>query len=156
MFRAQDRAAGLGQRLWQAALDLLYPPRCLACDALVDVGVNFCPPCAATLVPIDRACPRCAVPLPSVPGARPPPCLNCLFRPPRVLAAVAAFEFGGALAEAVRRLKWQRMPELAPPLGGLLEAAAARAPPVLGDIDLIAPVPLHRRRLRAREFNQAA
>jgi predicted amidophosphoribosyltransferase len=48
------------------------------------------------------------------------------------------------------------MPELASPLGGLLFHALQRAPADFRDIDLIAPVPLHRRRLRKREFNQAA
>jgi predicted amidophosphoribosyltransferase len=37
-----------------------------------------------------------------------------------------------------------------------LYSALRHAPADFGTIDLIAPVPLHRRRLRAREFNQAA
>jgi ComF family protein len=79
-----------------------------------------------------------------------------LHRPPLFDQAAAGFEFGGALAEAIRRLKWHPMPELAPALGVLLFAALRRAPPAFSTVDLVAPVPLHRRRLRAREFNQAA
>ena len=147
--------SGLGERLWRAALDLLYPARCAACDVELDRPNDiFCGPCALTLTPIDSGCPRCARPLPTR-SERPPPCLGCLQRPPRFDAAAAGFEFGGALAEAIRRLKWQRMPELAPSLGVLLYEALQRAPADFAAIDLIAPVPLHRRRLRAREFNQA-
>jgi ComF family protein len=147
---------GLGGRLWRAALELLYPARCAACDFVLDQPEDiFCAPCAVTLAPIDGACPRCARPH-AVWSERPPPCLGCLQRPPRFDAAAAGFEFGGALAESIRRLKWQHMPELAPALGDLMFGALRRAPADFAAIDLIAPVPLHRKRLRAREFNQAA
>lgn len=143
-------------RVWRAALDLLYPPRCAGCDALVaDSEVSLCPPCALSLVAIESACPRCARPT-AVPLARAPPCLACLQRPPRFDGAVSGFEFGGALAEAIRRLKWGRQPELAPALGRLLDGVVGRGPPSLSAVELVVPVPLHRRRLRKREFNQAA
>lgn len=165
--------SGFG-RLIRAALDLLYPSRCVACDGVLDDGDKiFCAPCEWTLMAIERACPRCARPLPvprdgpaRVPAdplrippcdvERPAPCLACLTRPPRFVAAASGYEFGGAIAEAIKRLKWRHMPELAPPLGALLLAAVARAPPGFTAVDLIAPVPLHPRRLRTREFNQAA
>ncbi len=147
---------GLGGRLWRAALDLLYPARCAACDVVLERPDDiFCPSCALTLSPLVDACPRCARPSAAADG-RPAPCLGCLERPPRFSAAVAGFEFGGAIAEAIRRLKWGHMPELAPALGQLLLEALRRAPSDFSTIDLIAPVPLHPRRLRKREFNQAA
>lgn len=146
----------LGVRALRAALDLLYPPRCAGCDVVIgERDAVFCAPCALTLMPIASACPRCARPS-AGPSLRAPLCLACLQRPPRVDGAWAGFEFGGALADAVRRLKWGGMPELAPALGRLLDAAVERGPPWLRAVDVIAPVPLHRRRLRAREFNQAA
>jgi ComF family protein len=147
---------GLGGRLWRAALELIYPARCAACDVVLDGPDDiFCGGCALTLAPIDGACPRCARPSPAH-LERAPPCLGCLERPPRFVAAAAAYEFGGAIAEAIRRLKWQHMPELAPPLGTLLFESLRHAPADFANIDLIAPVPLHRKRLRKREFNQAA
>jgi ComF family protein len=147
---------GLGGRLWRAALELFYPARCAACDLVLDDPDEiFCALCALTLAPIAYACPRCARPS-ALRRERPPPCIGCLERPPRFDAAVAGFEFGGALAEAIRRLKWQHMPELAPALGLLLFPALRTAPADFAAIDLIVPVPLHPKRLRAREFNQAA
>ena len=147
---------GLGGRLWRAALDLIYPARCVACDDVLDMPEDvFCRGCTLTLAPLVSACPRCARPSPAQ-VERAPPCIGCLERPPRFVAASAGFEFGGAIAQAIRRLKWRHMPELAQPLGALLFHTLARAPADFRDIDLIAPVPLHRRRLRKREFNQAA
>jgi ComF family protein len=155
MSKTQKRVPGLGARLMQAALSLIYPARCVACDKVVDDDVMFCVPCAATLVPIESACPRCARPSPIV-LEHPPPCIGCLARPHRFRGAFAAYEFGGAVAEAIRRMKWGKLPELAPPLGVLLDEALRYAPAEFCDVDVIVPVPLHKRRLRSREFNQAA
>lgn len=141
-------------KIWNAALDLLYGDRCPACDALLERGDDvFCANCARSLEPNDSACPRCARPLPA--SRHPPPCLDCLQRAPRFSGARAPFVYGGALAEAIKRLKWDHQPELATALGVLLDDAVTRAPP-FSTVELIVPVPLHPRRLRKREFNQAA
>jgi ComF family protein len=66
--------------------------------------------------------------------------------------AVARFEDGPA-RRLVHRLKYSDRGELARPLGAWMARAGAD---VLADADVIAPVPLHVRRLWARRFNQAA
>jgi ComF family protein len=65
----------------------------------------------------------------------------------------AAFVYGGAMATAITRLKYQDRPDLAPPLARAMFPAARK---VGGAIDLIVPVPLHENRLVERGFNQAA
>jgi ComF family protein len=139
----------VARRWGRALLSIVYPARCCACDALCDETTAFCDGCALTLVPIDpaRACGACGLPLPSAPSET--RCLGCLQRPPPFVAATAPLEFGGALGRAVRRMKWARRPELGRPLGRLLAPAARSG-------DLLVPVPLHPRRLRARGYNQAA
>src|SRR5581483_10332021 len=98
-------------RLFSSALSLLYPPRCAACDLPCAEGAPLCEPCALSLEAIVSACTRCGLPLPS-----PAVCGACLMRPPPWRVATAPLEFGGALAHAIRRLKWGDMPELAGPL----------------------------------------
>lgn len=101
--------------------DLLSPPGCASCDAPVGRGV-LCAPCAATVVPATPLGPYRAVGL-----------------------------HGGALADAARRLKYDRRPDLAPRLGALM---AAEVEP--GSVDRVVPVPLHPRRLAERGYNQSA
>jgi ComF family protein len=134
------------KRLIHAALTILYPAHCCACDAPCDEARELCAICALTLTPIASACRRCGLPLPTDAT-----CLQCLLKRPRFTEARAPLEFGGAIAQALRRLKWGRQPELARPLGRLLVPLARERRP-----DLIIPVPLHPRRLRQRQFNQAA
>src|SRR5580704_2306713 len=65
--------------------------------------------------------------------------------------AVAHFEDGPA-RQLVHRLKYSDRMELAKPLGAWMARAGNE---LLVEADLLVPVPLHRRRLAARRFNQA-
>jgi ComF family protein len=121
----------IGRALVARALDLLAPPRCAACDAPLPRDVVFCPACATTVEPADAG------------GAR-HDALDDLR---------AACVYGGAVAVAVRRFKYQARPDLARALGHVLRATL-RAAPV--EVDLVVPVPLHARRLAERGYDQAA
>ncbi len=66
---------------------------------------------------------------------------------------VAFAQYGGAIARAIQRFKYEDAAHLADPLGALLRRACARAV-VKGDVVL--PVPLHPRRLARRGYNQSA
>lgn len=112
----------------------LGPSTCAACDARVRPQVVFCQACAATIEP-------------------PPEAEDAAPTDPRLAPTVAFAAFGGALATALRRLKYQDRPDLAAPLGHLARHAARRAGLTA---DLIVPVPLHPRRLVDRGYNQAA
>jgi ComF family protein len=136
--------------VYQHALQLFFPARCAGCDGPCDEGASFCRTCEISLVPLAACCRRCALPLP-VAVTR---CLACARRPPAHSATWSAFEFGGAVASAIRRIKWSGRPDLARPLTRLFPESRLRA--ALDGRDAILPVPLHPRRLREREFNQAA
>lgn len=140
------RTAG-GAGLMRALLDLLFPPRCAGCRALVAGDEPFCPPCRETFAELPAAhCPTCGEP--DVEG----PCAHCQAEPPAFERACAPFLHGGALADAIHRLKYEDRPHLAAPLSSLL------APAIAADLawcDLIAPVSLHAARLRSRGYDQA-
>jgi ComF family protein len=137
------RRAGL------AALDLLFPARCAACDAPGDSP--FCTICAETLVPLPAGCPVCGVPQDEtlLPALKPRRCPQCRVHPPRFALASAPYLHGGALADAIHRLKYQHREDLGPALGVLFEGCAAPKS------DVLVPIPLHPRRLRHRGYDQA-
>jgi ComF family protein len=107
---------------------LLSPPRCAACDGDVAAGLVFCRACAAT---VARA--------PGEEGT----------------SSVAAFAYGGAIAEAITRFKYGRRPDLARPLADLLWLAVEPRARVLAG-SIVVPVPLHPVRLAERGYNQSA
>jgi ComF family protein len=65
----------------------------------------------------------------------------------------APFVYGGPIAVAITRFKYQPAPDLARPLGELLGREAVR---FSFEVDAVVPVPLHVSRLFERGFNQAA
>lgn len=147
-------AARLLARLGRAAIDLVYPPTCLACRAATGEPDALCPACWSAMRFVERPlCERTGLPLPADVGpglisveaaADPPVCAR--------IRCVALFDDGPA-RRLVHRLKYGDAPELARPMGRWMARAGAE---LLADADLIVPVPLHRRRLFWRRFNQAA
>ena len=149
-----------GREAVDALLQGLFPARCGACGAVLRgegrLHGSLCAPCRVSLLPMDAsACPRCAQPRPGWGGeqAAPPRCGACRTRPPPWRDAQAGYEYGGALADTIRRFKYGSAPELAAALVELLAEVGSGLP---AEAALVLPVPLHPRRLRARGYNQAA
>ncbi len=63
----------------------------------------------------------------------------------------AVYEFGGPLAEAIHRFKYERRMDLLEPLSALLAEASQS---LAGRVDVVVPVPLHPAKKRARGFDQ--
>jgi ComF family protein len=65
----------------------------------------------------------------------------------------AVFEYGGPVADAIQRFKYDGRSELGAAFGMLMAGEACNW---VGKVDAIVPVPLHWRRRRARGYDQAA
>jgi ComF family protein len=129
------RAASLSASLCALARDLvgdlLAPRGCAACDGQLSRKALFCATCAASVEP---APPTRLAGLPVVAGAL----------------------YGGAVVQAVRKLKFSDRPDLAAPLAALAVRALSEARVAREQADLVVPVPAHRSRLGQRGYNQAA
>ena len=148
------RGFGLARAAWGRALDLVFPPSCLACRTAVDAVGGLCPACWGAMRFIEKPyCERLGTPfeadyggeLISLAAADDPPVYGRA-------RAVARFEDGPA-RRLVHCLKYSDRIDLARPMAAWMVRAGAE---LLADCDLIAPVPLHAGRLMRRQFNQAA
>jgi len=137
------------RRALSGAFDLVFPARCAACDAPGDSP--FCAVCAETLVPLPAGCPLCGVPQDEslLPALKPRRCPNCRAHPPAFVFATAPYLHGGALSEAIHRLKYEGREEVGAALGVLFEGCA------VPKSDVLVPIPLHPARLRQRGYDQA-
>jgi ComF family protein len=137
------------------SLQLLWPARCTACGQVVENDTRFCGECSPSLSPLLDACTGCALPRDHrAPGGE--RCPVCRRVPFFFREARAAYEYGAALADAIVRMKnGQRY--MARRLGALLVVSLVDSLARGGfrEEDVVAPVPLHASRLRARGFNQA-
>ena len=141
--------------LADAALSVLLAPCCATCgDVLArPLAGAVCPACWARVARFSPPlCAVCGEPLPSARGAPAGRCRVCSVALGAATVARAVGAFDGALAEVVHALKYACRPSVAPPLARLMRNAGQE---ILADVDLVVPVPLHRRRERERGFNQA-
>jgi ComF family protein len=126
-------------------LDLILPPRCGGCGGL---GSLYCDRCRARTRRLEEpTCLRCGA---EVEHAR--SSCACRGRLRRLTRLRSAASYEGPLEKALHRFKYEGRRPLAAPLALLLaerlavEGLAAEA---------VTWVPLHRRRLRRRGYNQA-
>ncbi len=124
-----------------AALDVVFPRRCAGCG---DGPWPFCSECRAALEPLEPPwCERCGRP-----SALPVPrCRDC---PPEPLSSARApFRYEGPVKAAIHRLKFTGWRDVA---SALAFAMVATRPP---QADVVTWVPLARRRLAERGYDQA-
>ncbi|HXM55092.1 MAG TPA: ComF family protein [Candidatus Dormibacteraeota bacterium] len=138
-------AANARSRIGRTWLDWLLPPRCGSCRSL---GSWLCDRCRARVRWLrEPLCPRCGRELEF--AGRDCACRRRL----RWLArATAAAAYEGPLEQAIHRFKYEGWRVLAPTLADLVLDRLA------GDLPaspLVVAVPLHRRRLRTRGYNQS-
>jgi len=142
-------------RLAAAALDLLLPPTCITCSTPVDAPGLLCGACFGQLTLIgEPCCLCCGAPFELAWHAiESGLCQRCLDVPPPFERARAALTYDKASRRLVLPFKHGDRLEFAAVLSRLMAGAGAA---LLRDADVIVPVPLHRRRLFVRRYNQAA
>jgi competence protein ComFC len=158
-----QRLSSIGR---EAARIVLHAP-CVVCERELPWRARTASCCATCWAAMPRmttaACTSCALPLTCATpeqgdtavltapaGER---CIDCLVEPLPLEWCRAWGHYRGSLARVLQALKFQRHDFLAAPLGRLLfELMVER-----GDMafDAVVPVPMHRRKLRHRGYNQA-
>lgn len=134
-------------RLMWAGLDLLFPPTCGGCGKS---GSRWCDDCQKKInIIVEPYCDLCGIPLYNDTGI----CTDCQKERPcyRMLRSWSAFD--DPVKTALHRLKYRR--DI-----GLGDALAAQLINFVADlhwsIDIIIPVPLGKKRLAERGYNQVS
>ncbi|MDQ3246426.1 MAG: ComF family protein [Pseudomonadota bacterium] len=130
-------------------LNFALPPRCAGCGAIVEEVDSFCASCWTQIEFLRGGCVTCGRPLEATDAES---CGACVAAAPRIARTRAAVVYDEIPRGVALKLKYGRKVALA-------RTMARYMAPLLGELpegSLIAPVPLHRRRLWERGFNQAA
>lgn len=116
----------------EALLNLLFPPKCPFCGKVRET---------------TGICPNCEKDLPWIPGA------EALREGPGGLRCAGAVWYEDAVRDALLRLKFGGASEIAEPLGMLVAQCAAER--FGGEFDTVTWVPISRKRLRKRGYDQS-
>ncbi len=128
-----------------------FPTTCRLCRAPGEPGLELCAECREDLPWLNHACRFCAMPLPG--EANVSVCASCQTKRPSVDECRALFTYQPPVDRWIQDLKFHQ--DIA--LGRLLGTLLADSLPAVDDAGSgrILPVPLNRRRLAERGYNQA-
>jgi len=133
------------RRLANAALDLLFPPRCAVCRR---VGSLLCQVCISDFVPVvGPVCQVCGEPQSTANL-----CARCTVQPRAFSSVRSGFAYSGTIRPAIHALKYNHKPGLAKPLAEALSRAITRTP---SPDEYLCAVPLYSEREIARGYNQS-
>ena len=132
--------------LKRVALDLFFPAWCIGCGR---EGQYICHACREKLPLISPPiCNKCGRPLTDENT-----CPGCIEEPVAIDGIRAPFLFQGVIRKAIHELKYRNLKAITLVLAGLLHDYL-RENPISGDV--LAPVPIHPKRLRERGYNQSS
>lgn len=139
---------------FQTAVSLVYPPKCLGCDELVEQDFGLCGACWGDAHFISgTVCEGCGLPLIGDADGFRLDCDECMSTPRPWSQGRAALLYKDKARRLVMALKHGDRADLAAPVAGWIARASG---PLLRDNPLICPVPLHWSRLIKRRYNQSA
>ena len=134
-------------------IDLVLPPQCLGCGSVVKEPHTLCAACWGRLRFIERPlCSACGRPF-EVEVSDGALCGRCVRRPHVYARARSSLVYDDASRHMILMFKYADRTDAAPLFATWMGQAGRD---LLGDADLIAPVPLHWTRLLRRRYNQAA
>ncbi len=132
---------------------LLFPPACPLCGGtfLCPASDSFCLTCLSGFKSLPEAhCSLCSLPFEGQFNSS-HLCGRCTKQAPSFYHVFAVGLYGDSLRYAIHQFKFNHKIGLDRSLGIILERSVPRDL----DIDLVVPVPLHRKRLQQRSYNQA-
>lgn len=141
---AMDFLSKLTHRISRLYSNLLPVP-CLLCGAHSN-NHTLCADCIKDFPKLGHCCPRCATPL-----SQTTTCGNCLTHPPEQNTSISIFAYQNPIDRLIADFKYHDKLYLTEMFADLMVQQLKHKPLP----QLLIPIPLHRRRLRQRGYNQA-
>jgi ComF family protein len=146
------------RRFINALVDIVYPKKCLACKEKLRIPSQKEPICAKCLAKIKRNippfCSSCGRHLEKSNFVK-NICPRCLKAKLHFDRAFSPFVYEGVIKELIHEFKYKSKNYLGSYLSAMMVEFIKEYNLPIEYIDFIIPIPLHKTKLREREFNQA-
>lgn len=138
----------------QSVIRAIYPPQCVACDALTDADFGLCGACWSQTAFIDGlVCDSCGGPLPGDDDGARVLCDDCMTIARPWDQGRAVFAYSGVGRRLVLGLRHGDRTDLVPSVARWMAQKTTK----MSMLDpVIVPIPLHWTRLLKRRYNQSA
>ena len=130
------------------------PATCIVCQQASGRDYSLCEDCELTLPKLGECCQRCGVELKGRLSYE-SLCSSCLLSAPTFDTCRAAFPYASPINKLVGNFKFSARFDIGYSLSRVLSRAFNAHYSGTGKPQLLLPVPLHTKRLRARGFNQS-
>lgn len=134
-------------------LSIIFPSKCIACSTIVSAGSKICSVCWGQMEFISSpSCAKCDYPFEFDIG-HDALCGSCLNESPLFDKAMSVLRYTELSKVMVHRLKYSDKLHIAKHFASLLFKKIHKD---VHKFDFIVPVPMHRKKMRSRLYNQAA
>lgn len=141
------------KKISQVFLQIVMPPTCISCADIVEIQGQICGTCWADIDFIGKyQCKSCGLPFAFDMG-KGAQCQHCQHKKPVFGKVRAACQYEGTGRRLAANLKFHDKTHLA---GAMARMMFNSGTEVLKKVDVIVPIPLHKRRKFWRKYNQAA
>lgn len=132
-------------------MNLFWRSSCVLCGYSTKQAVSLCADCQNDLPKIESSCFKCGIPV--AVGCK--VCGQCIQKPPDVDYNFSAYHYESPIDYLIAQLKFEQKLFCADILGHIMVTSLKTMPVQDNYPDVILPVPLHKKRLIKRGFNQS-
>lgn len=133
-------------------INLIFPPKCILCGKIIEEYDTLCPKCWEKVEFIQKPfCNKCSTPL-QVKISDEDLCANCLKEMPLYIKSRSAIVYNEESAKIIFKFKFYDDLHTKKFIAkNMLKASQD----IINNIDVLIPIPLHKKRLIHRKYNQA-
>lgn len=133
-------------------MDFLFPPKCVLCGKIIEDKNSLCTDCWKKIYFIKKPyCDKCSSPFEFQISSN-DLCLSCIKSKPLFIKSRSAVIYNEYAAKIIFRFKFYDKIELRTFLAKSMINAAFD---IIDNIDIFIPIPLHKKRLIMRKYNQS-
>ena len=133
-------------------LDLIYPPKCMICDDIIQIKEPkwICKSCVGILEYVSEPiCEKCGVPTEEEKSL----CTSCVNKDFSFCRNYSPYEYEGAVRAIIHKFKYGNNPQFGKGFAKLIVDKYGKE--FFSEIDILIGVPMHKKKIRKRGFNQA-
>lgn len=133
-------------------INLIFPPKCILCGKVVEEYDTLCHDCWKDIEFIQKPfCSKCSSPL-QMEISEDDLCANCLKNPPLYIKSRSAMVYSDETAKIIFKFKFYDKPHIKKFMAKTMVKASQD---IIKNVDILIPIPLHKKRLIFRRYNQA-